>query len=102
MNTNQRLQYEEDFLGPAGLGTGFPGWEFSPKNPTYATATPAVQASRNASLDSVRQINTDWKDVLFRRSTFQQHELNASGGSEGINFFSSLSCKVSKSKSAFG
>ena len=96
MNTDQRLQYEEEFLGPSGiinaLGTsGFPGWDFSQRNPSYASQTPAEQARRNRLLDSVRQINTNWADILFRRSTFQQHELNASGGSEGINFFSSLS-----------
>jgi len=96
MNTAQRLQYEEDFLGPAGVigattTTGYPGWDFSPKNPAYQASTPAQQAIFNSRLDSIRKIDTDWADIFFRNSQFKQHELNASGGTQNLSFYTSLS-----------
>ena len=96
MNTEQRLRYEADFLGPAGVlgvgtSTGFPGWDYSPNNPAYVASTPAQQSVFNAQLDSVKQINTDWADIFFRKGTFRQHELNASGGTQNLTFFTSLS-----------
>lgn len=96
MNTAQRLEYEEKILGGGGLlpangNSGFPGWDFSPANPFYATQTPAQQAARTALLDSVRRINTDWADIMFRNGTFRSHEINASGGTSNLNFYTSLS-----------
>jgi TonB-linked SusC/RagA family outer membrane protein len=91
MNTAQRLEYEEKFLGPNGLGAGFPGWDNSPNNPAWAGLSAAEQASRTRALDSIRQINTDWPSILLRRGQFTSHELSASGGSEKLTFFSSLS-----------
>ena len=96
MNTAQRLEYEEKFLGPAGVisangNSGYPGWDYSPNNPNYIASTAAQRLVFDGLLDSVRQINTNWADILFRRSTFQQHELNASGGTQELNFYSSLS-----------
>lgn len=98
MNTAQRLQFEEQILGPSGILsanaaglTGFPGWDFSPNNPRFTTLTPVQQAAARASLDSVRQINTNWQDVFFRNGTFQTHEVNASGGTGNTSFFTSLS-----------
>ncbi len=96
MNTAQRLEYEEKFLGPFGVistsgNSGYPGWDYSPNNPVYSTLTPAQQASRALLLDSIRQINTNWPDLLFRRGNFKQHELNASGGNQNLTFYSSLS-----------
>ena len=96
MNTQQRLQYEEQFLGPsgvigAGTVTGYPGWDYSPTNPGYQSASPAQKLIFDGLLDSVRKIDTKWADIFFRRSTFKQHELNASGGSEKLTFFTSLS-----------
>ncbi len=96
MNTEQRLRYEGEFLGPAGVigtgtATGYPGWDFSPNNPAFQAATPAQQAAFTKSLDSTKQINTDWAGLFFRKGTFKQHELNASGGTEKLTFFTSLS-----------
>ncbi len=96
MNTEQRLRYEGEFLGPAGVigtgnATGYPGWDYSPNNPAFQAATPAQQANFTRLLDSTKQINTNWPDIFFRKGTFKQHELNASGGTEKLTFFTSLS-----------
>lgn len=96
MNTTQRLQYEEQILGLAGTlsrtaVTGFPGWDYSPSNPRFAALSAAQQAAGTATLDSIRQINTDWPSIFFRNAKFNQHEVNASGGGENYNFYTSLS-----------
>ena len=97
MNTAQRLEYEEKILGgPAGILSstalsGYPGWDYSPNNPRYQTLTTAQRATEAALLDSIRKIDTDWAGLFFRNGKFSQHEVNASGGSQNINFFTSLS-----------
>jgi TonB-linked SusC/RagA family outer membrane protein len=96
MNTEQRLQYESDVLGPSGIigvsnATGYPGWDYSPNNPAYQAASSAQKLVFDRLLDSIKQINTNWADVFFRRSQFKQHELNATGGTDKITFFTSLS-----------
>jgi TonB-linked SusC/RagA family outer membrane protein len=97
MNTAQRLEYEEKLLGPSGILpttgglTGYPGWDYSPNNPRYQTLTQTQRDAERVLLDSVKQINTNWADLFFRNAKFQQHEVNASGGGQGFNFFTSLS-----------
>ncbi len=97
MTTAQRLQYEEQVLGgPTGILsstqlTGYPGWDYSPSNPRFQGLSAENKARGTAILDSIRQINTDWPSVFFRNGKFRQHELNASGGGEGFNFYTSLS-----------
>ncbi len=86
MNTAEILQYEE-MIGLAGATTNTPGWVYSPKNPSYATATPEVRARRDFMLDSIRGINTNYGDILYRQGISQTHELNVSGGSERTRFF---------------
>lgn len=96
MNTQQRLDYEENVLGgPAGILpstgiTGFPGWDYSPKNPRYQTLTPAQRTAEALLLDSIRSINTNWADVFFQKGKFTQQEVNASGGNQNFNFYTSL------------
>jgi TonB-linked SusC/RagA family outer membrane protein len=96
MNTEQRLQFEANVLGPSGIlgatnTSGYPGWDYSPNNPAYQAASSSQKLVFDRLLDSVKQINTNWADIFFRRSRFKQHELNASGGSDKITFFTSLS-----------
>jgi TonB-linked SusC/RagA family outer membrane protein len=97
MTTAERLQYEEDYLGGnAGVLsstalTGYPGWDYSVKNPRYQTLTQAQKDAEALLLDSIKKINTNWADYFFRNGKFSQHEVNASGGSQGFNFFTSLS-----------
>ena len=96
MNTAQRLQYEEQFLGPSGVlgtgtATGYPGWDYSPTNPAYQLLPAATQTLYAGKLDSIRKIDTKWSDIFFRNGAFKEHELNASGGNENVRFYSSLS-----------
>ena len=86
MNTSEILQYEER-LGLAGAGTTGPGWAYSKLNPTYATATPDVQARRDFLLDSLSRIDSDWRDILYRQGVSQSYELNLSGGNDKTRFF---------------
>lgn len=46
--------------------------------------------ARNRFLQQYEQANTDWFDVLFRRSVTQNHTLNFSGGSNSNQFYSSI------------
>jgi TonB-linked SusC/RagA family outer membrane protein len=65
MNSQQKIDYE--------LQRGNPfGW------------TPA-QA------DSLRKVNFNWRDALFRSGVTHQHQISASGGSQNSRFFGSLS-----------
>jgi len=97
MSTAERLKYEETVLGgPTGILspsalTGYPGWDYSPTNPRFQGLTAAQQAAGTAALDSISRINSNWPDVFFRKGTFTQHEVSASGGSQGLTFFTSLS-----------
>jgi TonB-linked SusC/RagA family outer membrane protein len=86
MNTAEILQYEE-MLGLAGAATSTPGWTYSKKNPTYATLTAAQQARYDFMLDSIRQIDMNYADILYRDGITQTHELNASGGNDKTKFF---------------
>jgi TonB-linked SusC/RagA family outer membrane protein len=65
MNSDQKIQYELE------NGNLF-GW--SP-----------------AEADSLRLVNTNWQDALFRNGFTQQHMISASGGTEQTKFFSSVS-----------
>ncbi|RPD48188.1 SusC/RagA family TonB-linked outer membrane protein [Paracnuella aquatica] len=93
MNSSEILEYEER-MGLQGAPTATPGWRYSLKNPANATlpATDAnpfapSQARYNFILDSLRGINSNWRDILFRQGTSQTHEINLSGGSDKTRFF---------------
>src|SRR5687767_4615929 len=86
MNTSEILQYEE-MMGLAGAGTNTPGWVYSRKNPANASATPTTLARYDFILDSLRGINSNWRDILYRQGISQSHEVNFSGGSDRTRFF---------------
>ena len=86
MNTSEILQYEER-LKLAST----PGWNYSKTNPVYATLTDAQKARNDFLLDSIRNIDTDYKDYLFRKGTSQLYEINVSGGTDKTRFFLSTS-----------
>ncbi len=82
MNTSDMLFYEErEKLG------GTPGWNYSKNNPTYATLTPAQQARYDFMLDSLRGINSNWGDILYRQGFSQTQEVSMSGGSDKTRFY---------------
>jgi TonB-linked SusC/RagA family outer membrane protein len=95
MNTQEILQYEER-LGMAGFPTNTPGWVYSKNNSAYAglpaTSPPGSpyapsQARYDFLRDSIGNINTDYKDFLFRQGISQTHEINVNGGTEKARFF---------------
>ena len=89
MNAEQRLRFEEE------IGVGFgrtlgPGWTYSSKNPTYAAGTPASRLRADNIIDSLRNINTDWRDIFFQKGKFQEQQVSISGGSDKVRFYNSL------------
>lgn len=90
MTGAEHLQFEEEIGLETGAANSGPGWTYSKKNPTYATRTPAVQQRYDFILDSLRNINTDWRKFFFQTGKFMEQQLSASGGTENIRFYSSL------------
>jgi len=89
MNTEQRLQFEEEIGASFGRNIG-PGWTYSPKNPTYAAGTATTRARADFIIDSLKKINTDWRDIFFQRGKFQEQQVSISGGNENLRFYNSL------------
>ncbi|MNK13724.1 TonB-dependent Receptor Plug Domain protein [compost metagenome] len=89
MNTEQRLRFEEEIGVETGRKIG-PGWTYSPKNPSYAAGTAATRARADYIIDSLRHIDTDWRDIFFRRGKFQEQQVSVSGGNDKIRFYNSL------------
>ncbi|MCH5689257.1 hypothetical protein LWM68_36450 [Niabella sp. W65] len=65
MDTRERLRFEEEVGLETGRDIG-PGWKLSPKNPGYATLSANEQQQRDRILDSLGQINTNWRDLFSR------------------------------------
>jgi len=92
MNTKEILSYEERLQL-----VNNPGWTYSKKNPTYTTlpatspaGTPysASQARYDFMLDSIGKIdNLGFGDMLFRQGISQNHEINATGGTDKVKYF---------------
>lgn len=89
MNAEERLRYEEELGLETGQSFG-PGWDYSRKNPSNTGAPEATLLEYDQVLDSLRNLNVSWPDIFFRQGKFQEHDISASGGSERINFYSSL------------
>lgn len=92
MNTEQILAAQEKYgqvMGVEGSSI-LPGWYYSKNNPRYASLTPAEQAATDRILDSIRGINTNWSDEIFRTGTFSDHQLTLSGGTGKTRLYSNL------------
>jgi TonB-linked SusC/RagA family outer membrane protein len=57
-----------------------PGWFYSPLNADNAGLSPDELAVNRGIVDSMSRINTNWRDVFFRKGTFSNHQLDISGG----------------------
>ena len=102
MNSSEILLYEE-MIGSFLLtnttvpsrSPDVPGWVYSKKNPGYNILQPAFgfpnlaaqQAGFDKRLDSFRNINMYYPDILFRQGLSQTHEINVSGGAEKMRYF---------------
>lgn len=92
MNTQELLQAQEDYgrvLGITGTAT-IPGWFYSRNNPRYGTLNPTQQQAADRILDSIRGINTNWADYIFRQGSFSNHQISLSGGTGKTRIYSSL------------
>ena len=93
MTTDQLLAAQEAY-GVAGGAianqTVLPGYYYSPLNPRYAGLSPAQRATEAGLLDSLRGINTNWNDEIFRQGSFTNHQVSLSGGSGRTRVYSSI------------
>ena len=80
MNTKEMLAYEE-----REKIANTPGWVWSANNPAIPAGMTA--ASKQKSLDSLRNIDIDYTDIFYRQGISQSHELTLSGGSDRTKFF---------------
>lgn len=86
MNSSQLLQFHE-MLGKFLPTITLPGWLYSRNNPANAGLPASTLTQYDQILDSLRSINTNWKDVFERQGSFQSHDLNVSGGSDATRYF---------------
>ncbi|MCD2422342.1 SusC/RagA family TonB-linked outer membrane protein [Niabella pedocola] len=89
MDAKERLKFEEEVGSETGRDIG-PGWTYSPLNPDYATHTADWQRRANGILDSLQQMNTDWRDLFFQHGSFMEQQVNMSGGNENIRTYNAL------------
>ena len=86
MRSDEKLELERLMMNEAT-----PGYRYSedyyrrryPNSPDL----PAMIASGQAVLDSLRGINTDWFNELMRVAMYQNHNLSVRGGSEKSSYF---------------
>ncbi len=96
MNTTELLAAQEAYgiianpTDPATTQLNLPGYWYSPNHPRWGSLTPQQQAEEAAVLDSIRGINTNWEDLIFRNGTFSNHQISISGGSGRTRVFSSI------------
>ncbi|MFB6455267.1 SusC/RagA family TonB-linked outer membrane protein [Chitinophaga sp. Hz27] len=82
MNSSQMLAYEE-----REKIAGTPGWNYSPLNPANAGLRQDQKDRYATMLDSMRNINSDWRDIVYRKGFSQMHEINASGGNDKSKYY---------------
>jgi TonB-linked SusC/RagA family outer membrane protein len=99
MNTAELLNAQNEFgkivaqgnaSAPVSTNPDLPGFFYSADNPRYAALSAAEKAENARLLDSIRGINTNWSDQIFRSANFSNHQLSLSGGNEKVRFYSSL------------
>lgn len=90
MDARERLRFEEEVGLETGRDIG-PGWRLSPKNPDYVTQSTAWQQNAGHVLDSLRNVNTDWRDLFFQNGRFMEQQLSLSGGNDNVQTYNALS-----------
>lgn len=89
MDTPERLRFEEEVGSETGRDIG-PGWTYSPLNPNYADQSADWQHKAGLILDSLKGINTDWRDLFFQKGNFMEQQVNLSGGNEHIQVYNAI------------
>lgn len=90
MTGAEHLLFEEQVGLQTGAANSGPGWTYSPKNPAYADMSQRDKDRADFILDSLRSINTDWRKFFFQQGKFVEQQIDASGGSEKVKFYTSL------------
>ena len=89
MDAQERLKFEEEVGSEIGRNIG-PGWTYSPKNPNYATQSAEWQNRAGFILDSLRNMNTDWRDLFFQNGNFMEQQVSLSSGNENVQVYNSI------------
>ena len=89
MDAKERLRFEEEVGLETGRDVGA-GWTYSPKNPNYSSKSAAWQKSADHILDSLRDMNTDWRDLFFQKGRFMQQQVSLSGGNDNVQFYNAI------------
>src|SRR5690606_20943069 len=89
MDARERLRFEEEVGLETGRDIG-PGWRFSPRNPNFATQSPAWQQNALHILDSLRAMNTDWRDLFFQNGRFMEQQVSLNGGNENLQTYNAV------------
>ena len=89
MDARERLRFEEEIGLETGRDIG-PGWALSTKNPKYASLSANDQLKANRALDSLANMNTDWRDLFFRNAGFMDQQINISGGTDKIQTYNAI------------
>lgn len=93
MTSSELLKAQEDYgriVGSTASTGTLPGWYYSKDNPRYASLTPEQQVAADRFLDSLRGIDVDWTDEIYRLGSFNSHQLSLSGGTGKTRIYSSL------------
>ena len=85
MSSTELLRFQE--MLQDNVSNNLPGWTLSRNNPANAGLPAATLAQFDKSLDSLRNINTDWRDVFLRSGSFHSHDLNLTGGTAASRYF---------------
>ncbi|HHH49362.1 MAG TPA: SusC/RagA family TonB-linked outer membrane protein, partial [Saprospiraceae bacterium] len=80
MNSAQKLDFE-------ALARRGPGWNLLPENPANAGLDETQLAANADQLEKLRNINTNWRDVVFRTGRTQSHNLGIRGGDNNTKFY---------------
>ncbi|MEO6681356.1 MAG: SusC/RagA family TonB-linked outer membrane protein, partial [Ginsengibacter sp.] len=89
MDVQERLKFEEEVGSETGRDIG-PGWRFSSKNPNYAAQPLAWRSRADLILDSLKKINTDWRDMFFQKGRFMEQQVSLSGGNERVQVYNAF------------
>lgn len=89
LDAAERIKYEEEIGVENGVEIG-PGFTYSRLNPANANLPAATLAGYDRIRDSLSNTNYDWINTFFRRGTFQEYEVNASGGTDKMKFYSAV------------
>ncbi|WP_440646513.1 SusC/RagA family TonB-linked outer membrane protein [Chitinophaga sp. 22620] len=89
MNSAERKEFEEGIGVETGAEAG-PFWTYSKLNPDYGGYSSTEKTEADRIVDSLLQMNTDWRDLFMRNGKYMEQQVSASGGNENIRFYTSL------------